>query len=39
VGYEEEKIRLYIRQQEQLAGKGYDEPDDEQVAAGGPLID
>jgi hypothetical protein len=23
VGFEEEKIRLYIRQQEQLDGKGY----------------
>ena len=31
VGFEEEKIRHYIRQQEQFDKKGYDEPDHEQA--------
>ena len=31
VGFEEERVRHYIRQQEQLDEKGYDEPDHEQA--------
>jgi hypothetical protein len=31
VGFKEEKIRHYIRQQEQFDKKGYDEPDHAQA--------